>query len=186
MKIMTIRFLNQRNWKILFGEFPTYQVELIREMCDLLPPAGIYSRDRICHFLAQIAHETGGFRWDEELASGEEYENRTDLGNFQLGDGKRYKGRGLIQLTGRANYRQYGKWLDLPLEDNPELARKPRVALKIALLYWNANDLSYWADKGDLVKITRLINGGMHGYQERWNWLNKIMTQYDRWNKNTQ
>jgi|YNPBryunderm2012_1023409.scaffolds.fasta_scaffold19876_3 putative chitinase len=178
---MSIKFLNQRNWKILFSEFPTYQVELIKEMVDLLPPAGIYSRERICHFLAQIAHETGGFYWDEELASGEEYEGRADLGNTQPGDGKRFKGRGLIQLTGRANYRQYGRWLDLPLEENPELARKPRVALKIALLYWNANDLNYWADKGDLIKITRAINGGMAGYQDRLSWLNRIMTQYDRW-----
>jgi len=175
-----IKFINRQNWASLFGKFPAYQIELIQDMQDLLPPAGLHNRERICHFLAQLAHETGGFQWMEELASGQQYEGRSDLGNTQAGDGKRYKGRGFIQLTGRFNYRQYGRYLDLPLEANPDLAKEPRIALKIALLYWNTNDLSYWADKGDLEKITRLINGGLNGLQERWSWLNKIMTLYDR------
>ena len=179
---MGIRFINRQNWMSLFGKFPVYQVELIQDMQDLLPCSGVYNRERICHFLGQLAHETGGFQWLEELTSGEQYNNRPDLGNTQPNDGQRFKGRGFIQLTGRYNYRRYGQLLDLPLETNPELALKPRVALKIALLYWNFNDLNYWADKGDLEKITRLINGGLTGLQDRWSWLNKIMTLYDRWN----
>jgi putative chitinase len=180
---MTIKFVNTTIWRQLFGQFPPYQVNLIQDMNDLLPPAGICTRDRICHFLAQIAHETAGFKYDEELASGKEYENRTDLGNTQLGDGVRFKGRGLIQLTGRFNYRKYGELLNLPLEQNPELAKQPRVSLKIALLFWNMQDLNYYADRGDFEEITRRINGGLNGLADRWAWLNKIMTIYDRWRK---
>jgi putative chitinase len=152
-------------------------------MNDLLPPAGICTRDRICHFLAQLAHETGGFRYDEELASGAQYENRTDLGNTQSGDGVKFKGRGFIQLTGRYNYRKYGELLNLPLEQNPELAKQPRVSLKIALVYWNMQDLNYYADRGDFEEITRRINGGLNGLTDRWSWLNRIMTAYDRWRR---
>ena len=67
---------------------------------------------RHAHFLAQIGHESGGFLWTEELASGDAYENRDDLGNTEPGDGRRFKGRGLIQLTGRANYARFSEFVD--------------------------------------------------------------------------
>jgi len=68
---MTIKFVNQTNWRQLFGQFPAYQVSLIQDMNDLLPPAGVCTRDRICHFLAQIAHETGGSNLMKNLLAGE-------------------------------------------------------------------------------------------------------------------
>lgn len=86
--------------------------------------------------MGQVTHECAGFRTTEEFASGTAYEGRQDLGNTQAGDGKRYKGRGLIQLTGRANYRDIGQIFGLPLEDNPAMAAEPVTALKIACEYW--------------------------------------------------
>src|SRR3954454_14926288 len=83
-------------------------------------------------FLAQLAHESGELRYMEEIASGEAYEGRKDLGNTEPGDGKRYKGRGPIQLTGRANYRAAGKALGIDLEGHPERAKGPDVAFRIA------------------------------------------------------
>src|SRR5262249_24913671 len=85
----------------------------------------IDSRLRVAHFLAQICHESDGFCTTVEYASGDAYEGRASLGNTKPGDGRRFKGRGLIQLTGRANYTQYGKLLDLDLVTNPDLTHEP-------------------------------------------------------------
>jgi putative chitinase len=88
----------------------------------------IDSRLRAAHFLAQICHESDGFCTTVEYASGDAYEGRERLGNTKPGDGRRFKGRGLIQLTGRANYTQYGKLLSLELVDEPALAAEPKAA----------------------------------------------------------
>jgi len=141
------------------------------------------NRERLCHFLAQLAHESGGFYYSEEIASGQAYEGRQDLGNVELGDGQRYKGRGLIQLTGRYNYRVYGKRLGIDLEGNPELAKTPDIAVRVAVLYWSLNKLNGLADAGDFHAITRKINGGLNGLNNRWTWLNRFMTAYDRYAK---
>src|SRR5688500_1239834 len=108
---------------------------------------GITTYLREAAFLAQLAHESGEFRWMEEIASGAAYEGRRDLGNTQPGDGKRYKGRGPIQLTGRANYRRYGQLLGLDLEGNPQQASTPQVGFRIAALYWKSNGLNELADR---------------------------------------
>lgn len=123
---------------------------------------------RATAFIAQIAHESGSLRYKEEIASGTAYEGRRDLGNTQPGDGKRYKGRGLIQLTGRANYRQAGQALNLPLEQNPELVVKdPYTNAAVAGWYWQSRNINDAADKGDFQRVTRLINGGLNGYNDR-------------------
>lgn len=128
---------------------------------------------RIAHFMGQVTHECAGFRTTEEFASGAAYEGRKDLGNIHTGDGKRYKGRGLIQLTGRANYAKIGQLLDLPLEDNPELAAEPAPSLQIACEYWKSRKINGPADRDDLMKATRLVNGGLNGLDDRRKYLQK-------------
>lgn len=128
---------------------------------------GVNTHLRISHFLAQCAHESASFRTLEEYATGAAYEGRKDLGNTRPGDGRRYKGRGIIQLTGRANYREMSKKLNLPLEDNPELAKDPEVSVRTALEYWVSRRLNGFADKDDITTITKRINGGLNGFEDR-------------------
>ena len=124
---------------------------------------------RIAHFLAQIAHESDGFSTCEEYASGAAYEGRQKLGNTKPGDGVRFKGRGLIQLTGRANYQLYGARIGLDLLASPELAEEPRTALILACEYWSGTEggLNRFADADDILSITRAINGGLNGLADR-------------------
>lgn len=110
-------------------------------------------------FLAQLAHESDQLHYMEEIASGAAYEGRHDLGNLQPGDGKRYKGRGPIQLTGRANYRKCGAALGVDLENHPELAALPEYGFRIAAWYWTTHKLNAYADTGDFLHITKAING---------------------------
>lgn len=136
----------------------------------------INTKLRIAHFMGQVTHECAGFRTTEEFASGAAYEGREDLGNVHEGDGVRYKGRGLIQLTGRANYRKIGQRLDLPLEDNPTLAAEPATSLKIACEYWKSRNINAAADRDDLIKATKLVNGGLNGLEDRRKYLQKAKT----------
>jgi predicted chitinase len=118
-------------------------------------------------FLAQLAHESGELRYMEEIASGAAYEGRKDLGNTQPGDGKRYKGRGPIQLTGRANYQKYGDLLGLDLINNPTIAATKEVGFRIAGLFWQSHGLNELADQQKFETITRRINGGLNGQADR-------------------
>lgn len=129
--------------------------------------ASITTQARARHFLAQVIHESARLRYFEEIASGAAYEGRRDLGNVQRGDGKRFKGRGPIQLTGRANYRAAGRTLGLPLEREPTLAVRHDVGWRIAAWYWDTRGLNPLADRNDLVAITRRINGGTNGLEDR-------------------
>lgn len=122
---------------------------------------------RVCHFLAQAAHEADAFKTLEEYASGAAYEGRKDLGNVNKGDGVRYKGRGIFQLTGRANYRRIGQLIGQDLENNPELAESPEISVLTALEYWRSRDLNPLADNDNLVAITQRINGGQNGAAAR-------------------
>jgi putative chitinase len=122
---------------------------------------------RVAHFLAQTCYESDGFCTTVEYASGQAYEGRADLGNVRFGDGTRYKGRGLIQLTGRANYQRYGELLELDLSNDPELAADPANSLLIACQFWKDKGLNAYADRDDIETITRLINGGLNGLSIR-------------------
>lgn len=124
-------------------------------------------------FLAQLAHESGELRYMEEIASGAAYEGRKDLGNTQPGDGKRYKGRGPIQLTGRANYQKYGDLLGLDLINNPTIAATPQVGFRIAGQFWQLNGLNPLADQQNFKQITKRINGGYNGLDDRTMYYNR-------------
>lgn len=132
-----------------------------------LTAAAIDTPLRQAHFLAQIAHESDGFATLTEYASGRAYEGRADLGNTRPGDGVRYKGRGLIQLTGRANYRRMGRRLGLGLEAEPRRAADPDIAVRTACAYWQDRQLNIHADRDDLVAITFAVNGGLNGLADR-------------------
>lgn len=127
--------------------------------------------ERQAAFLAQIGHESGGLHWLVELwgptPAQERYEWRNALGNTQAGDGSRYRGRGLIQITGRANYAQAGQALGADLLRNPELLGQSPLAEKSAAWFWKSRGCNELADAGDFERITKVINGGLNGYAER-------------------
>ncbi|HEU4893605.1 MAG TPA: glycoside hydrolase family 19 protein [Vicinamibacterales bacterium] len=139
---------------------------------------GIDQPARTAAFLAQLAHESAQFRFMEEIwgptAAQRRYEPpgklAGDLGNTDAGDGRRFKGRGPIQITGRANYRRFGDLLGLDLVSAPEQAALPDVAFRIAGLYWSKKGLNELADRVTAEafrEITRRINGGFNGLAER-------------------
>ena len=127
-------------------------------------------------FLSQCAHESTGFTTLRERGN-EKYFRKYDirynpvkaneLGNIYPGDGVKFKGRGFIQLTGRANYTEAGKVLQLPLEDKPELLEQPNIAAKAALWYWNKHVHGKVSDFSNVKKVTKQINPGLNQLQKR-------------------
>ncbi len=130
---------------------------------------GITTPLRVAHLLGQMSHESDRFRTTVEYASGDAYDTRVDLGNTPEvdGDGRRYRGRGLIMLTGRTNYRRAGEALGIDLVGRPEQAAEPVLSLRIACWYWQTRDLSPLADADDIRTITQRINGGFNGLADR-------------------
>jgi putative chitinase len=122
-------------------------------------------------WLAQIGHESGGFRFVREIwgptPAQTRYEGRKDLGNVEPGDGFRFRGRGLIQITGRANYTAAGKALGVDLVRRPELLEAPAMAARSAAWFWLTHGCNRFADVGDFVGLTRRINGGLNGVVDR-------------------
>lgn len=157
--------------------------EWINKIC---PEFEIDTPREYAHFLAQACHETDHFRTLEEYASGKAYEGRKDLGNVIIGDGVRFKGRGIFQTTGRANYKQLGVKKgnqDLFLK-NPELLEHPEYAVWSACVFWKSRNLIDASNnddsvilskkyKGQIIKVTPVeyisitINGGKNGLEER-------------------
>lgn len=153
-------------------------------LSEMLPKYHIDTLERVRCFLAQVGEESNGLTATAEGASGKEYEDREDLGNTHPGDGAKFKGRGLIQVTGRVNYAACSKFLfgDNRLLDQPVLLELPRHAVESACWYWNTHNLSAVADHDDTWSftahhpagtwnkfqwITIMINGGLNGYDQR-------------------
>jgi len=125
---------------------------------------------RLAHFIAQCAHESGNFVWNTELASGKAYEGRKDLGNTQPGDGVKFKGRGYIQLTGRANYENFSKFCGEDCVSNPEVVATKYPMLSAAYFFqkvklWNICDQG--STKEVVTKVSKRVNGGTNGLEDR-------------------
>ncbi|TFH81816.1 glycoside hydrolase family 19 protein [Pseudomonas kribbensis] len=127
----------------------------------------IVGAKRAAAFIAQTGHESGQFRWVREIwgptAAQAKYEGRADLGNTVAGDGRRFCGRGLIQITGRANYAACGEALGLDLINQPELLELPQHACMSAAWWWSTHGLNTLADAGDNANIGSIINTGRRG-----------------------
>ncbi len=138
---------------------------------DLLPKFGIDTNQRLAAFIAQVGHESGQLRYNKEIwgptAAQKGYEGRKDLGNTQPGDGVKFKGRGLIQVTGRANYDAFGTAVGQDFTDHPELVETPEYAVMSACWFWQKKNLNTYADSGDFKTLTKRINGGLNGYDDR-------------------
>jgi putative chitinase len=183
-------FLTTEKVKAAAGAFTINAQKFLPYIIDTCAKYFINSLIRQLCFLAQTGHESGGLFYTEELASGQDYEGRRDLGNVNPGDGVRYKGRGLIQVTGRGNYDWISKNLDVDFVGSPEMLGGKNVnsctpdQLKYAALsagwYWNNHALNAVADSIDIEQpidegtnldqfklITRRINGGYNGLNDR-------------------
>lgn len=140
-----------------------------------MPRYDINTPHRVASFLAQLLHESGGFMYVKEIASGKAYEGRKDLGNTEEGDGVKYKGRGLIQLTGRANYKEVGKDFAIDLINKPELLETPKWAVESACHFWKSHNLNTICEAHDVTKVTKIINGGRMGLAERQHYFEKCL-----------
>lgn len=178
---------------------------ILQVLSEEMVNAGIDTPLRVCHFLAQMSHESAGFTVLQEnlnysaqgllktfgryfkdgsevryarkpqMIANRVYANRMGNGAEDTGDGWKYRGRGIIMITGAFNFEKYSKIVfgDKRLLDNPDLASEISVAAKIACAYWNENKLNELAEKDDVVGITKIINGGLIGIEHRKELLNK-------------
>ena len=166
----------------------------------------INTPERAIAFLAQIGTESGGLRYSREQGADsyfDKYEFRQDLGNTQAGDGLRFKGRGLIQLTGRANYQKMSEKVGKDLVSNPQLVEEPDLAVEVSAIFWRDRmrdgiSLNQWADKLNLQQpinkpsanwnvhesITRAINGGTNAINDRADRMNRGREIYAMIRKN--
>lgn len=150
---------------------------VLAQIPDTAAKFGITTNLRLAHFLSQCAHESGNFKWVVEFASGAAYEGRKDLGNTQPGDGVRFKGRGYIQLTGRANYTKFSTFCGEDCVANPDL-----VATKFPMMsagyFFNSTKLWTICDKGstpdDVKAVTKRVNGGYNGLEDRQKYFTKF------------
>lgn len=165
------RYAYRLGWRSVRRVAPWLTKQQAKAVADSLGPAfhtyGITTRKRAAAAIAQFAHESAGFRTMEEYASGAAYEGRHDLGNTKPGDGQRFKGRGFIQITGRNNYAAVSKALRHDFLSHPSDLEKPEWAAKASAWWWANHGLNQMADKGDFVGITKRINGGLNGLEDR-------------------
>jgi putative chitinase len=178
-------------------------------LCEILPVYEINTPERVAAFLAQCAHESGGFKFlrenlnyraeslmktfprhfkslDEakryerkpEMIANKVYANRMGNGDEASGDGWRYLGRGLIQLTGKNNYTLFAAAIDTPLEEIPEYLQTFEGAIQSACWFWEQNNINQWADKKDVVTMSKRINGGTIGMEDRVMKFNKALKMF--------
>ena len=170
-------------------------------LSEILPVYEIHTPERVAAFIAQCAHESGGFKFlkenlnykapslrktfgkyfpddaiandyanrpnKQEAIANRVYANRMGNGDESTGDGFRYLGRGLIQLTGKNNYTLFAAAIDTPLEEIPEYLQTFEGAVQSACWFWEQNNLNQWADKKDILTLTKRINGGTIGLEDR-------------------
>lgn len=151
---------------------------LLDPLLDAMEEFEIDTPLRAAAFVAQLAHESGSFVYFEEIASGRAYDGREDLGNTRAvairiakehgsTPGPWWKGHGPIQITGFDNHRDCGDDLGLDLLHSPRLLCKPEHGFRAAGWFWDGRDLNYYADKQDFLRITKKINGGTNGLEDR-------------------
>lgn len=140
--------------------YAPYLTEAMREH-------GIHSAHRQAAFLAQVAHESGSLKYMREIADGSAYEGRLDLGNNEPGDGVRFAGRGPIQVTGRANYARCAVALNMPLVEEPRLLEAPAAGCLASAWWWRDRGCNELADQDKFGRITKTINGGYTGLDDR-------------------
>ena len=143
---------------------------VLSQIAETAKKFNITSNLRLAHFMAQCAHESGNWKYRLELASGSAYEGRKDLGNTETGDGVRFKGRGYIQLTGRANYGKFSKFIGEDCVANPNLV-SDKYPLASAGFFFDSNKLWSICDLGStdevVTKVTKRVNGGTNGLADR-------------------
>jgi putative chitinase len=192
----TFEFTKEQLAQIIPGN--QYTSHWYKALCDILPGYSINTPERVAAFLAQCAHESGGFKFlkenlnykaesllkvfpkyfktiDEarayekkpEKIANKIYGNRMGNGDEASGDGFRYCGRGLIQLTGKENYSWFAASLEIPVEEASEYLETFEGAVQSACWFWESNNLNQWADKGDILTLTKRINGGTIGLEDR-------------------
>lgn len=185
-------------FKECVGGNPPYAEQWYEALCQILPDYEIDTPQRLAAFLAQTAHESGGYRaikenlnyraatlrkvfpkyfpTDElaaqyagkpEMIANKVYGSRMGNGDESSGDGYRYCGRGLIQLTGKDNYTRYAQSLEISVEEASEHLTTFEGCVQSAAWFWENNNLNQWADKGDILTLTKRINGGTIGLDDR-------------------
>jgi putative chitinase len=164
-------------------DLPSLEInQLIAACSEWLPKYEITTRARLIHFFATVAHESGGFYWlkeqGDEAYFSENYEWRDDLGNNQAGDGAKFAGRGLVQVTGRSNYVKVAKATGMDCLNNPSILAEYPGALIGSLVWWKENDMNALCDKGlddeDVKAVCKRVNGGTKGLNDRLNRSDKL------------
>ncbi len=172
----------QKCWDAVENAFKEVYLNKPCPCCDqIITEMDSVSENLMCGAMATIRIEVGkGFLPIMEIASGDAYEGRLDLGNSQKGDGRRFKGRGFIQLTGRANYDHYGKVLGIDLVNNPDLALDVNVSAKILAQYFKERKVDQACASGDWLSVRKLVNGVNRatGLPNGWVEFQNVINQY--------
>lgn len=180
-------------------------VDLTNSLNSILPKYEINTKERICSFLAQCGHESMGFTVmaenlfyskeglvkvfkkyftesdaslyakKPEMIASRVYANRMGNGDEKSKEGYLYRGRGYIQLTGKNNYQAFATAIGKPLDETVKYCETVAGALESACWYWKINNLNEWADKKDLVTMTKKINNGLLGFADRQNIYNRAL-----------